>query len=80
MYHYIGSIEYVVPEGNMLDIDEIDDAAIDEAVQDIADASTSDEAEADIFMALNSATSPQVNNQGCDQAHAEKSKYRSMSL
>jgi len=64
--HDIGSIEYIVPVGDVLYVDEVDHAAIHKSIQYIAGPATDDEAEADILIALDCGTEPEIG------AHADQ--------
>jgi len=48
--HDIGSIEHVMPIGNVLNIDEIDHATIDKTVKDIAGTPANDKTKTNIFI------------------------------
>ncbi len=78
--HHICRIENVMPIGNLLDIDEIDHAAVQQSVKNIAATTTDYKAEADVFVGLDFAASPQVNNQCADQQQTERTEYPAMTL
>lgn len=52
MDHDIGSIENVMPIGNVLDVDKIYHATVDKTVKDIACTTANDEAKTNIFITL----------------------------
>ena len=52
MDHDIGGIEYIVPVGNMLDVDKVDHTAVDKSIEYVAGAAADDETKADVFVAL----------------------------
>lgn len=62
MDHDIGSIENVVPRRDVLDVDEINHAAIQQPIHNVAATTTGNESEADIFVGLYFFTAKQVNN------------------
>ena len=64
----------------MLDIDEIDHTAVQQSVNNIAATTTDYKAEADEFVGLDIAASPQVKNQCADQQQAERTEYPAMTL
>ena len=73
--HDIGGIEDVIPEGDVLYIDEVDDAAIDESVGDITGTAAYYEAEADVFIALQVLAEPEIGadpQKQADTDHAEQ--------
>ena len=74
MHHDVGCVEYVVPIRDVLNIDEVDDASVDESVQDVAGASANDECEADVFIVLNGLAKPQVSHNCTQQADAYQAK------
>lgn len=80
MHHDVRRVEYVMPEWNALHVDEIDDAAIQQSIQDIAPAASDDKSEAKVFVGLHIAAPPQVHHQGADQQKAEESEYPAMPL
>lgn len=53
MNHDVSGVEDIVPEGDVLHIDKVDDTAIDEAVGYVAGATAYHEAETDVFITLN---------------------------
>jgi len=74
MHHHIGGIEYIVPVGNMLYVDKIDDTAVDEAVEDIAGAATDNEAEANVFKFLDRLSQPEITDNSDKQTNADSAK------
>ena len=50
--HDVGGIEDIVPVRNMLNIDEVDDTAVNNAVENIAEARANDEAETNVLVKL----------------------------
>ena len=60
MDHDIGCIEYVVPVGNVLDVDKVDHAAIHKSIKYIAGPATDYETEADILITLDCGTEPEI--------------------
>lgn len=80
MDHHVCGIEDVVPERDVLYVDEIDDAAVDQSIQHIASPSADDEAETDVLMRFDVAASPQVNHQCADEQQAEQAEDPAMAL
>ena len=66
MDHDIGSIEYVVPVGNVLDVNKVDHASIHKSIKYIAGPATDYETEADILITLDCRTEPEIG------AHADQ--------
>ncbi len=60
MDHDIGGIEYIVPIGDVLYVDEVDHTAIYKAIQYVAGTATNYEAEANILMALYRGAEPEI--------------------
>ena len=78
MDHDIGCIEYIVPVGNMLDVDKVDHAAIDKPIEYVAGAATDDETEADVFVAHYRWAKPEIGanaQQKRDTDHRENSTH-----
>ena len=73
--HDISGIEYVVPIGDMLDVDEVDHAAIHESIQYIAGAATDYEAEADILIALDRCAKPEIGAYAYQKRDANCGEY-----
>lgn len=80
MDHDIGSIEYVVPVGDMLDVDKVDHASIYKPIQYIAGAATDYETEANILIAFYSGTEPKIGAYAYQKRNANRSKYRAHPL
>jgi hypothetical protein len=58
MHHDIGSIKYIIPIGDMLDVDEVNDTAIDQPIKNITAATADYKSKADIFMPLHILAKP----------------------
>ena len=80
MHHHVGGIEHIVPVGNVLDVDEINHTAIDEAIQNIAGATAYDKTKTDIFIALNSAAEPEIAGDSHEQANTDQAEYPAHAL
>lgn len=65
MDHNVGCIEYIIPVGNVLDVDEIDYATIDQSIQNVAGATANDKAKAHILIALDGFTQGKIDG-NCD--------------
>lgn len=80
MDHGIGSVEYVVPVGDMLDVDKVDHAAIHESIQNIAGTTTDYETEADIFIAFDGGAEPEIGAHTDQQNNAYRGEYPAHAL
>ncbi len=80
MDHDIGSIEYVVPVGDMLNVDKVDHATIHKSIQDVAGPSADDEAEANILIALDRRTDPEIGAYAYQKCDANRGKHPAHSL
>ena len=80
MYHDVGGIEYVVPIGNVLNVDEVDDAAVNEPIEDITGTSADDKTKTDKLVALYQLTEPQISDDCRQQADADKPKQPALTL
>lgn len=80
MNHDIGSIKYIVPIRNMLYVDKVDNTAIHEPIQNVTCTSTDYEAEADILVALDRWTKPEVGAHADQQSDANRGEYPAHSL
>ena len=65
MDHDISGIEYIIPIGNMLYVDKVDNATVYESIQYIAGSTPDYEAEANILIALDWGAEPEID------AHAD---------
>lgn len=74
MHHDVCSVEDVMPVGDALHIDEVNDTSVKQAVQNVAAAASDDKAKAKIFVGLHVASTPQIHYQGADQQQAEESE------
>ena len=74
MDHDIGGVEYVVPVRDMLDINEIDNAAVEQAIEYVAGSATNNETEAYVFIALQVPTQPQVRNHTAQNGDTHQSE------
>jgi len=78
MNHDIGGIEYIVPVGNMLDIDKVDHTAVNKSIEYVAGAATDYETEADVFVAHYRWAKPEIDanaQQKRDTDHRENSTH-----
>ena len=80
MDHDIGGIEYIVPIGDVLYVDEVDHTAIYKAIQYVAGTATNYEAEADILIALECWAIPEIDAYADQERNANHSKYPAHSL
>jgi len=72
MHHDVSRIENVIPVGNMLNVDVIDHAAMDQPVEYVAQSPTDNETETDILQALNCRTQYQVGGYAREQSQTQK--------
>lgn len=75
MDHDIGCIEYVVPVGNVLDVNKVDHASIHKSIKYIAGPATDYETEADIFIAFDRRTDPEIGAYAYQERDANHGKY-----
>lgn len=80
VYHYIGCIKYVVPERYVLDVNEVDNAAIYQAIYNIAGPATDDKPKADIFVALNRFAECEIEADNTEQRHTQKTEEHTHTL
>jgi len=80
MNHYIGGIEYVVPVGDVLNVDKVNHTTIHESIQYIAGPAADYESEADILIALDCGTEPEIGAYADQKRDANRGKYRAHSL
>ena len=75
MDHDIGSIEYIVPVGNVLNVDKVDHAAIYKSIQYVTGPATDDEAETDILIAFDRRAKPEIGAYADQKRDANRGKY-----
>lgn len=75
MDHDIGGIEYIVPIRDVLYVDEVDHTAIHNSIQYVAGAATDYEAKADILIAIDHWTKPEIGAYADQKRDANHSKY-----
>ena len=80
MEHYVSHIEDVMPIWDLLYVNEIDNTAVDDPVENIACSTAYDEAKEDIFDWANSAALDQIQYQPSQQDQAERCKDPSAPL
>lgn len=80
MDHDIGGIEYIVPVGDVLYVDKVDYTAIYEPIQNITGTTTDYEAEANILIALDRWTKPEIGAHTDQQSDANRGEYPAHSL
>ncbi len=80
MHHDVCCVEDVMPVGNVLDIDEVHHAAIDQPVEDITATPTSDESEAYILVGPDTVAAQQVKHQSAYQYNTEECKEPASAL
>ena len=74
MDHDIGGVENVIPVRDVLNVDEINNAAVNESVQNIAGAATYDKAKTNILKALNVFAKPQIERQPTQYTNIKERK------
>lgn len=74
MDHDVCCVEDVMPVGNMLDVYEVHHAAINQSVEDVAAAASSDKTEANVLIGFNTGAAQQVEHQSADQYNTEECK------
>lgn len=75
MDHHIGGIEYIVPIGDVLYVDEVDHTAIHNSIQYVAGAATDYKAKADILIAIDHWAKPEIGAYAYQKRDANHSKY-----
>jgi len=74
MYHHVGGIKDIVPVRDVLNVDKVDDAAVNQAIDNIAATSPYNETETDKFIALHRIAEPQVSRDRNHQSYTDQSK------
>lgn len=80
MHHDIGSVKNILPVRDALNIDEVHDAAVNQAIQNIAKPAPSDETEAVILIGLNVLAPIQIQDEAAYQYNTEEREDPAMSL
>lgn len=80
MYHHVSGVENVVPVGDVLHVDEVDNTAVQQSVHDIAGAATGNKTEADEFVGPDMPALQQIYDQSDDQQAADQCKYPALAL
>ena len=64
MHHHVRGVKHVIPVRDMLDIDEVNYAAVDKSIEDITGTTTDKKTEANKFVAPHRISIPQIGNYG----------------
>ena len=65
MNHHICRVEYIIPIGDMLYVNKVDDAAIDKTIEDITDPAADNKTETDEFISLHRIPETQIAYNTC---------------
>ena len=74
MDHDVGRVEYIMPEGDLLNINKINDAAVDQSIGDIAGAASDHKPKADVLIAFEGRIDYQVGRDAHQQADTDQAE------
>ena len=74
MDHDVGRVEYIMPEGDLLNINKINDAAVDQSIGDIAGAASDYKPKADVLIAFEGRIDYQVGRDAHQQADTDQAE------
>ena len=80
MDHDVGSVEHIMPEWNLLNINKIDDAAVYQSIGNIAGSASDHKSKADVLIAFKCWSEDEVGRDTQQQADTDQAKKPSGTL